>query len=215
MQILKNKDSTDNINDDHSIKIGNNNKFEKDAVIGHGSRIEKNTYYIQDKSQEFETAPPNSANIEVIAKILLKALGFKGSVIVELVALVLTFLGIPIGMVSVVNMPSNQFTQSTPIGLLPTFPKYGIGILILGFIALVIFIVVLDALIYYRVSRCESCGRDFALFENQARKVRDVDAVDAVYRVEKHYTECRYCHNVREKKIFFEYPKSNNHDDEF
>ncbi|MFZ0006076.1 MAG: hypothetical protein WCA60_09200 [Methanoregula sp.] len=200
---MKNKDPQNNIIDDHSIKTGNGTTFKNEAVIGHGSKIEQNTCSIQDTSREFETAPADPSNIEVIAKVLMSVVGFKGSIIIDLIAFISFFLVIPIGIASIINIPPNQFTRSTFIGLLPRFPKYGIEILILGLIALAIFIVVLDSLIYYCMSRCEHCGRDFALFEKQAGKVRDGDAV---YQAEKCSTECRYCHDVREKKVFFKIP---------
>jgi len=161
----------------------------------------------------YNVAPPNIRNIETIAKILINRLGKRGTIILDLITIIGTFLGIPIGFNSVLNTPSNAFTKNTIIEFIPKFPEFALIVLILGFLSFFAFLIITYALIYYQTSRCQNCGRDFALVEYKPRKRRDTDTFDAIHRQETQYTECRYCHDKKEFTDFFEFRKKKEQND--
>jgi hypothetical protein len=95
------------------IIIGDDNKFEKEVVIGHGAKLVKKEIHINDNSKKYNVAPPDVRNIETIAKILINRLGEKGTIILDFITIIGTFLGIPIGIKSIINPPSNEFIKNT------------------------------------------------------------------------------------------------------
>lgn len=208
MRILKKNEINES-----PITIGDGNKFEKETVIGHGSKIVKKEIHINDGSRNYEVASPDVSNIETITKILINRLGEKWTIILDLITIIGTVLGIPIGFKSVLNTPSNAFTKNTIVGVIPKFPEFAMTILILGFISFFAFLIITYALIYYRTSRCQNCGHDFAQIEYKPRKRRDVDAVDATERVEKRFYKCRYCGDKTTEKKFITISKDKNNDE--
>lgn len=195
------------------ITIGDDNKFKGDTIIGHGSKIEKIEIHEGSKAIEYEVAPPYIRIIEALSKVLIFTVGETKSKFLDILALLGALFGIPIGFNSLLNTPANQFTNSTPIGLLPKFPQYAMIIIVLGFLSFFAFVMLFEALNYYPKVKCENCGQDFALREIKPRKRRDVDAVDAVYRSEIHYTECRYCHDRKEANYYSKIGRDHENDD--
>jgi hypothetical protein len=195
------------------ITIGDKNEFKKEAVIGHGAKLVKQEIHVDDGSRKYSVSPPNVSNIEIIAKILINRIGKKWTLILDLLTLIGTFLGIPIGLNSVLNTPLNAFTKNTIVEFIPKFPEFAMIILILGFLSFFAFLIITNALIYYRTSRCHNCERDFALIEYKPRKRRDTETFDAIHRQETKYTECRYCHDKKEFTGFFEFRKKQNEND--
>ena len=191
------------------ITIGDNAKFGKEIVVGHGSKIEKKEIHINDGSKKYKVAPPNVRPIEFVAKLLINKLGEKVTIILDLITLIAWLFGIPIGIKSIINPPSNQFSANTFVEYIPKFPEHATLIVILGFISLFVFLIISDALHHYRISKCQQCGRDFALIEYKPRKRRDTDTFDATHREETRFTECRYCHDKKTVKYFFKFRKEN------
>jgi acetyltransferase-like isoleucine patch superfamily enzyme len=179
------------------IEIGDNAKFGKETIVGHGSRIEKTEIHFNDDSKKYDVAPPNVSNIESVAKLLINKLGERGTIILDLITLIAWLFGIPIGFNSIINPPSNQFSKSTFIEYIPKYPEYAMLIVFLGFFSFFVFLLISEALHHYRTSKCQECGRDFALIEYKPRKRRDTDTFDAIHREETRFTECRYCHDKK------------------
>jgi hypothetical protein len=193
---------------DSPIIIGDGNKFEKETAIGHGATIKKEVH-IHDGSKQFEVAPNNATLIEKIAKILINRLGIIGTALVDFISFLGALFGIPIGITSTINVPVSSFTNSTILGDLPKYPEYAMLIFVCGFLSFIAFLIIANALFYFRNSHCENCGKDFALDEIQPRKVRDTKTVDGVYRVVTRFTECKFCHDKRKIKHFFEFHEDN------
>lgn len=194
---------------DSSVNMGDGNVIQE-AAIGEGAKFVK----ISEGEKQFNKAPGDIGLIETISKLLINHLGFWKTIFLDIIALLGGLFGIPIGLVSSFNIPSNSFTNAIPIGFLPRFPEYSSPILIGGFLSFIVFIIISDSIQYYRTSRCPNCGRDFALREYKPRKVHDVEAVDAVYRQEKRYKECRFCHDKFITNHFYEIPyKKSDSDD--
>jgi hypothetical protein len=79
------------------------------------------------------------------------------------------------------------------IGWLQNLFRNGTFFFGIGVILVLSSILITKVIFFYKDSRCDKCGKDFAIFENQPGKRRDVESNGVIYRREEHFFECSYC----------------------
>ena len=79
------------------------------------------------------------------------------------------------------------------IGWIQNLFSYRIFFFGIGIILILLLILITKVIFFYKNSRCDKCGKDFAVFEYQPGKRRDVESNGVIYRREERFFECRYC----------------------
>lgn len=177
---------------DSPINIGDDNRFEGDTVIGHGSQIIKDSVYYDD-SKRYETNIQDITIVEGTAQFFIGHFGRRNTSIGGIISIISGFLTIISGLKSLFSTTENNPYNIFILTIFPSSETHGGIILLIGFFLFVFGLLLIGILQYQDDTKCGNCGRDFAYQEIERPFVIEKEISEGIHKTTFRTYKCRFC----------------------
>jgi len=170
-------------NGDSSIKIGDENEFKGDTVIGRDITFVKNP----DNSVNYEIDTEDVMVLKKISPYLIGRYGKKKISFIGIISLIS-------GLISIFTWMNSIISNVKIYSYLPAVPAaYSNWVLFLGFIFFVGGVLLLSITQYHTSTQCKICKKEFAYEEVGTPTVKEVKTSEGTRKITTRTYECKFC----------------------